>query len=198
MMVLGLTGSLGAGKSTVAQLLADAGAAVFDADATVHDLYRGDAVAVIGEAFPGTIRDGAVDRDLLSRRVVADSRALAKLEAIVHPLVRERQLKFRKTASEHGLRMAVLEIPLLVETGGEYRVDLVVLVTAPPEIRSRRVSKRPGMTEKRFRALTERQLPESAKRSHAHVIIDNGGEPAGTAGQVADLVKMLAATIAGR
>ena len=198
MLVLGLTGSLGAGKSTVAGLLAEAGAAVFDADKAVHDIYRSSVAALIGEAFPGTVRDGVVDRDLLSGHVVGDPPALTRLEAIVHPLVRDQERRFRVAAAAVGRRLVTLEIPLLVETGGASRVDAVVLVTAPSRIRRDRVMERPGMTEKRFVALSERQLCERVKRSQAHFIVENSGPLAATARQVTDLVRVLAAPAAGR
>ncbi len=198
MLVIGLTGSLGAGKSTVAALLAKAGAAVFNADQAVHDLYHGAALAPVGAAFPGTVKEGVVDRERLSARVMGDPAALTKLEAIVHPLVQEEQKRFCDAASGLGHRLVALEIPLLVETGGADRVDVVVLVIAPSRMRRDRVMTRPGMSEERFAALSQRQLPDSAKRAHSHVIVDNSGSRAAAAGQVADLVRMLAATTAGR
>jgi dephospho-CoA kinase len=174
MIVLGLTGSLAMGKTTTAQLFAEEGVPVFDADAAVHRLYEGEAVPLIERAFPGTTVDGRVDRARLAERVMADADALRKLEAIVHPLVRAAQQKFLVEAAGNGASVAVLDIPLLFETGGEDRVDKVVVVSAPEAVQRERVLARPGMTEAKFAAMIRRQLPDSEKRRRANFVVDTG------------------------
>jgi len=192
MLVLGLTGSAAMGKSTVAAMFAAEGVPVFDADAAVHALYRGEAAPLIERAFPGTVADGLVDRTRLAAAIVADRAALARLEAIVHPLVRAREEKFRAAAALSGRRVVVLDIPLLLETGGEPRVDAVVVVSASAEIQRRRLLDRQGMTEATLAALLARQMPDAEKRRRAHFIIDTGGELAVTRQAVADLVRAVA------
>ena len=172
MLVLGLTGSIGMGKSTTAQFFADEGVPVLDADAVVHQLYEGEAVTAIEHAFPGTTRNGRVDRTELSRRVIGDPQALRQLEAIVHPLVRAVQTRFLKEAERLGAPAAVLDIPLLFETGGDDRVDAVVVVTAPAHIQRARVLERPGMTVEKFDALMQRQVPDEEKRRRADFVVD--------------------------
>ena len=169
---LGLTGSIGMGKSTTASMFAEAGVPVHDADATVHALYGGPAAPAIEEAFPGTVRDGVVDRAALSGRVVGDRAAMARLEAIVHPLVRAADDAFRQRAREEGHPVAVLDIPLLFETGGAERMDAVLVVSAPAEVQRARVLARPGMDEAKFEAILARQVPDAEKRARAHYRID--------------------------
>ena len=164
MIVLGLTGSIGMGKTTTAGLFAAAGVPVYSADAAVH--------APIGARFPGTVSGGAVDRDALARRVLGDPAALEALEAIVHPLVREAETAFLQAARETGASLAVLDIPLLFETGGEARVDKVLVVSAPPGVQRARVLARPGMTEEKLAVLLARQMPDAEKRRRADVVID--------------------------
>lgn len=172
MLVLGLTGSIGMGKSTTARFFADEGVPVLDADVVVHELYDGDAVAPIERAFPGTARNGHVDRAQLSRRVVGDPEALRQLEEIVHPLVRAAQARFLRDAERSGAPVAVLDIPLLFETGGDDRVDAVVVVTAPAHVQRARVLERPGMTTEKFDALMRRQVPDAEKRRRADFVVD--------------------------
>lgn len=171
-MVLGLTGSIGMGKSTTAKLFAEEGVPVHDADATVHRLYSGEAAPLVDAAFPGVILDGAVDRKELGRRVIGNPEALARLESIVHPLVREAERRFLDEARASGARIAVLDIPLLFETGRDARVDAVVVVSAGAEEQRRRVLERPGMTEETFKKILARQTPDSEKRARADLVID--------------------------
>jgi dephospho-CoA kinase len=170
--LLGLTGSIGMGKSATAGLFRKLGVPVHDADAAVHRLYRGAAVPAVEAAFPGSTRDGMVDRDALAAQVVGDPAAMARLEAIVHPLVREETRGFVRRCVEAGTPLAVLDIPLLFETGGEARCDAVVVVSAPFDVQKSRVLARPGMTPERFEAILARQLPDSQKRARAHVVLD--------------------------
>ena len=172
MIVLGLTGSLGMGKSTTAKLFAEEGVPVFDADASVHQLYDGEAATLIEQAFPGTTLEGRVDRSKLSARVVGMAEALKKLEAIVHPLVRAAREKFLADAVEKSAPVVLFDVPLLFETGGHGQVDKVVVVSAPSEIQRERVLDRPGMTEEKFEAMLARQMPDSEKQQRADFIID--------------------------
>jgi dephospho-CoA kinase len=197
MLVLGLTGSVGMGKSTVAAMFAERGVATFDADAAVHALYRGAAAPLVEAAFPGTVVDGAVDRQKLADKVINSPAAIAKLEAIVHPLVREAENVFRARAAGEGRRIALLDIPLLLETGGEARVDAVVLVSAALEIQEKRVLERPGMTRERLAAIRTRQMPNEEKRRRAHFIVDTGGDFAETRRQVADVLRAVAGMAVG-
>jgi dephospho-CoA kinase len=183
MFVLGLTGSIGMGKSTTAKLFAEADVPVYDADAVVHALYRGEAVPLIEAAFPGTTENGVVDRDRLSAQVVGKPAAMRRLESIVHPLVRAQQDKFLRAAEQAGAPVAVLDIPLLFETGGDKRVDAVLVVSAPPEIQRARILAREGMTEHRLDALLARQIPDAEKRARADFVVDTsqGLDPVRTA-----------------
>jgi dephospho-CoA kinase len=198
MLVLGLTGSLASGKSTVTAMFAGEGAATFDADAAVHALYRGSAAPLIAAAFPGVVDAGLVDRAKLSSAVVGDPAALARLEAIVHPLVRAAEVDFLARAAAAGRRIAVLDIPLLFEAGREAGVDAVVVVSAPLELRRERALRRPGVTEARFAALSARQLPDADKRARAHFIIDTQGPLSATQKQVRDVVRAVTALAAAR
>ena len=192
MFVLGLTGSIGMGKSTAAAMFRAEGIAVHDADAVVHAFYRGEAAPLIEAAFPGTTRDGVVDRALLGARVLDDLAALARLEAIMHPLVAASRDAFLTEAEKNGARLVVLDVPLLFETGGDRRVDAVVLVTAPEAVQKERVSRRPGMTPERLAVILARQRPDAEKRERVHFIIDTGGEFAATARQVRAILRALA------
>lgn len=175
-LILGLTGSIGMGKSTTAAMFADLGLPVYDADAEVHALYTkgGAAVEPLGEAFPTSIVDGAVDRDALRKLVLGQPDALKRLETIVHPLVGMTQLAFRQKVVEDGADIAVLDIPLLFETGGDARCDMVAVVTAPKTVQKARVLARPGMTESDLEGILAKQLPDSEKRVRADVIINTG------------------------
>jgi dephospho-CoA kinase len=172
MFILGLTGSLGMGKSVTARFFAEQGVPVHDADAVVHRLYEGQAAAAIEAAFPGTTAGGKVDRDKLAARVLGDSAALKRLEAIVHPLVQEAERRLLAEAEARGEKVAVLDIPLLFETGGEKRVDAVVVVSAPPEVQRSRVLERPGMTVEKLEAILAKQMPDEEKRRRADFVVD--------------------------
>jgi dephospho-CoA kinase len=172
MVVIGLTGSLGMGKTTTLRFFAEAGVPVYDADETVHRLYGGEAAASIEAAFPGTTGEQGVDRAKLGQAVLGDAAALARLEAIVHPLVRREELRFLEAARKAGVPVAVLDIPLLFETGGDRRVDAVVVVSAPAEMQRARAFERPGMTEEKFRALLAKQMPDQEKRRRADFVVD--------------------------
>jgi dephospho-CoA kinase len=176
MIVLGLTGSIGMGKSTTTAMFADEGALVWNADEAVHRLYAsgGAAVAPIAAAFPGAVVDGAVDRDRLAAALGRDEAAFRRLESIVHPLVARGRLEDLAAAEARGVKLAVLDIPLLFETGGDAAVDAVVVVTAPAEVQAARVLARPGMTRERFEAILARQLPDAEKRRRADFIVDTG------------------------
>lgn len=190
MIVLGLTGSIGMGKSTTADLFRAAGVPVHDADATVHALYAGGAaVAPIEAAFPGVVRDGAVDRTALAARVLGDEPAVRRLEAIVHPLVRAAETDFLTRARARGDRIVVLDIPLLFETGGDVRVDVVVTVTAPATVQRARVLARPGMLEAKFEQILARQLPDAEKRRRSHFLVDTARGLAPAAAQVAGILR---------
>ncbi len=195
MRIIGLTGSIGMGKTTTAGFFRAAGIPVHDADAAVHRLYNGPAAATVEAAFPGTAPDGVVDRNRLAEVVLDDSRALKRLEAIVHPLVREAERAFLEAAAEAGAPMAVLEIPLLFETGGDNRCDAIVVVTAKPETQRQRVLKRPGMSEDRLNALLARQTPDAEKRRRAHFLVITDYDLDFAKRQVIAVVRALAASV---
>jgi dephospho-CoA kinase len=172
MFILGLTGSLGMGKSTTARFFVEEGVPVHDADAVVHRLYEGEAAAAIEAAFPGTTVGGKVDRTRLAARVLGDAAALARLEAIVHPLVQDAERRLIAEARARGEKVAVLDIPLLFESGADRRVDAVVVVSAPPEVQRVRVLERPGMTADKLEAILARQMPDAEKRARADFVVD--------------------------
>ena len=172
MFVLGLTGSLGMGKSTTARFFAEEGVPVHDADAVVHRLYDAEAAAAIEAAFPGTTAAGRVDREKLAARVLGDSEALKRLEAIVHPLVQEAERRLLAEAEARGEKIAVLDIPLLFETGGEERVDAVVVVWAPAGVQRSRAQERPSMTVDKLDAILAKQMPDDEKRRRADFVVD--------------------------
>ena len=172
MFVLGLTGSLGMGKSTTAGFFAEAGVPVHDADAVVHRLYAGEAAAAIEAAFPGTTAAGQVERGKLAARVVDDPDALRRLEGIVHPLVQAAEKRFLAEAEKSGAQIVLLDIPLLFETKAEGRVDAVVVVSAPPDVQRQRVLARPGMTADKLDALINRQMPDGEKRRRGDFVVD--------------------------
>ena len=173
MIVLGLTGSIGMGKSTTARMFVEQGVPVHDSDEAVHRLYAGAAAPLVEAAFSGTTRDGVVDRAVLAARILGDADAIRRVEAIVHPLVRADADAFLARARASGAPIAVLDIPLLFETNGTGRVDKVVVVTAPAEVQRQRVLARPGMTEEKFRAILARQVPDAEKRRLADFIVDS-------------------------
>jgi dephospho-CoA kinase len=174
MIILGLTGSIGMGKSTTLKMFEDEGVATYSADAAVHQLYAGKAAPLIETAFPGTTQNGKVDRQILSTKVLGNPDAFKQLEAIIHPLVREAELKFIADAKSSGATIAVVDIPLLFETAGEARVDKILVVTADPAIQRQRVLARPGMTIEKFESIVARQMKDVDKRAKADFIIDTG------------------------
>lgn len=176
MIILGLTGSIGMGKTTTAQLFAEEGVPVYDADAAVHALYEpgGAAVEPVGAAFPGVVKDGAIDRNALGQAVLGNAEALKRLESIVHPLVREAQAQFLRRNLERKADLVVLDIPLLFETGAHSFMDAVVVVSAPAEVQRARVLARPGMTEEKFSAILAKQRPDAEKRAKADFIVNSG------------------------
>ena len=174
MIIVGLTGSIGMGKSTTLAMFGDAGIPVHSADESVHRLYAGQAANLIESEFPGVVENGAVNRDKLAKLVFNKPDALKRLEAVVHPLVRKEEEAFLKRAMKTGAPFAVVDIPLLYETGAENRVEKVIVVTAPPEMQRERVMARPGMTAAKFEAILARQLPDAEKRSRADFVIDTG------------------------
>ncbi|MCO5161473.1 MAG: dephospho-CoA kinase [Mesorhizobium sp.] len=174
MIVIGLTGSIGMGKSTTAKMFAEAGVPVHDSDEAVHRLYSGPAVPRVEAAFPGVTVDGRIDRARLGERVIGDAEAIRKLERIVHPLVRADADAFLARHRAAGAKLAVLDIPLLFETGGRDRVDKVVVVSAPAEVQRERVLARPGMTPDKFEAILARQVPDAEKRRLADFVVDTG------------------------
>ncbi len=192
MFILALTGSIGMGKSTAAGLFAAAGIPVYDADAAVHCLYAGKAVAPVAQAFPEAVVDERVDRARLSSLVVGNGEALRRLEAIVHPLVRAEEAEFLQRAAQTGATLVVLEIPLLFETGGQARVDAVAVVSAPPEIQRRRVLDRPEMSDEKLADILARQMPDAEKRRWAHFVIDSGRGLAPVQKDVDDIRRALA------
>jgi dephospho-CoA kinase len=189
-IVIGLTGSIGMGKSTTAGMFREAGVPVYDADAAVHDLYDrgGAAVGPVGEAFPGVVKDGRVDREELRKRVLGQPDELKRLNAIVHPLVGQDRVQFFEKAKADGADMVVLDVPLLFETGGHANMDAVVVVTAPPEMQRERVLARPGMSPERLDAILAQQMADAEKRARAHFVVDTsqGLEPARA--QVAQII----------
>ena len=177
MKLIGLTGSIGMGKSTTAKLFADEGVPIYDADAAVHALYAkgGAAVAPVEAAFAGTVIDGAIDRERLSAQVLGKPEAMKQLEQIVYPLVAQSRIDFLKAASASGADLAILDIPLLFETGGEAHMDAIIVVSAPADLQRQRVLERPGMTDEKLQAILARQTPDADKRSRAHFVIDTSG-----------------------
>lgn len=190
--VLCLTGSLGMGKSTAAKFFAEAGVAVYDSDAVVHALYEGEAVPLIERAFPGATAGGKVDRGKLAAQVLNDGAALARLEAIVHPLVFAARERFLAEAQARGASVVVLDVPLLFETGTDRYCDAVAVVSAPPEVQRRRALERPGMTEDKFAALLAKQMPDAEKRRRADFIIDSSQDFDHTRAQIRDILQRVA------
>jgi dephospho-CoA kinase len=174
MLVIGLTGSIGMGKTTVAEHIASRGVPVRDSDSIVHSLYTGDATAAIEAEFPGTTAAGIVDRARLSAALLADEAGFARLEALIHPLVRHAQWRFLHSQAESGNPMAVLDIPLLFETGGDALMDVTVVVSAPADVQAARVLARPGVTREKLDAIRARQLPDAEKRARADFVVDTG------------------------
>ena len=191
MILLGLTGSIGMGKSTTAKIFSEYGVPVHDSDEAVHRLYRGKAAPLVEAAFPGTTKDGIVDRSKLAERVLGDSAALRRLEELVHPLIRADATAYLKPHHAAGAPLAVLDIPLLYETDGRDRVDLVVVVSAPFDVQRERVLARPGMTEEKFRKILAKQVPDEEKRALADFVIDTSQGMESVREAVADIVEKL-------
>lgn len=197
MLIIGLTGSIGMGKSTAAARFRSHGIAVFDADAEVHALYRGPLADEIEAAFPGTVQDGVVDRKALSLALLQMPHRFAELEAIVHPRVRRKEEQFIHREHARGARMAVLEIPLLLEARSESRVDVIVVVSAPREVQRARVLSRPGMTEAKLDELLERQMKDDEKRRRADFVVDTSGPIESCHAQVDAIVDTLESRVGG-
>jgi len=192
-ITVGLTGSIGMGKSTAARMFADEGIPVIGADAIVHALYAGRAAPLVERAFPGTVKNGVVDRATLSAAVLDDPEAMRRLEAIVHPLVREEEEAFVAASRAAGADMAVIDIPLLFETGADGRFDKVVVVSCRPDLQRKRVLARPGMTEEKFKAILAHQMPDSQKRARADFVVETNGSFEETADQVRRIIAALKA-----
>ena len=174
MLVVGLTGSIGMGKSTTLAMFRDQGVPVHSADESVHRLYSGEAAPLIETAFPGSVDHGTVNRERLAKLVLNNPESLERLESIVHPLVRKEEIAFLENARKSGAPFAVIDIPLLYETGGESRIEKVIVVTAPDQVQRQRVMARPGMTGEKFKAIIDRQMPDAEKRRRADFVIDTG------------------------
>ena len=191
MIVIGLTGSIGMGKTTTAAAFAAQGVPVHSADDAVHALYAGRAAVPVEALFPGTVRDGVVDRNALGARVLNDPQALKRLEALVHPMVREEESAFLDGHRRSGTPIVVVDIPLLYETGFEGRVDRIVVVSAPPEIQRERVLARPGMTQDKFASILAKQMPDAEKRARADFVVDTSKSKEAAAAQVAAILAQL-------
>jgi dephospho-CoA kinase len=192
MLIIGLTGSIGMGKSTTLQMFADEGVPVYDADAAVHAVYSSTAVPVVEAAFPGTTADGKVDRQKLSQRVLGNPDALKKLEQIVHPLLGAHRQKFLEQAETSGAPIVLMDVPLLFETGGEKRMDAVVVVSAPAELQRERVLARESMTQDKLDAILARQMPDGEKRKRADFVVDTSRGLAPVRAEVKDILAKVA------
>ena len=192
MFVLGLTGSVAMGKSATSKMFVEEGVPLHDADAVVHRLYDGEAMAAIEAAFPGTTSGGKVDRDKLGKRVLGDAAAIKRLEQIVHPLVAAASAQFLAEAEKNGAAVAVLDVPLLFETGGDKRCDAVVVVSAPAELQRQRALQRSGMTEDKLSAILGKQMPDAEKRTRADFVVDTSQGFEHARAQVRDILKAVA------
>ena len=191
MRVLGLTGSIGMGKSTTAKLFAEAGVPVYDADATVHKIYEGEAAPAIEAAFPGTTVNGKVDRSKLSAKVLHDPAAIRQLESIVHPMLRAYHQKFPEEAEACGAPVAVIDVPLLFETGGDKRADAVVVVTTSPELQRERILSRGTMTSEALDSILARQMPDAEKRQRADFVVDTSHGLDPVRAQIRDILEQV-------
>ena len=198
MIIVGLTGSIAMGKSTVASMFAEAGVPGFDADEAVRAFYAGDGAKAIEAAFPGVMVSGQVDRERLGSQVLGDAEALKRLEGLVHPAVAQARAHFVERAAAAGRRLAIVDVPLLFETGGEDRVDFVIVVSAPASIQRARALTRTGMTEAKLESILSRQTPDADKRRRAHFVIDTGGSLEMTRAIVAQFMRAAAALGGGR
>jgi dephospho-CoA kinase len=192
MIVAGLTGSIAMGKSTVAAMFAGLGAPVFDADAAVRRYYAGKGKETIEQAFPGVLATGGIDRDRLARFVLADPAALKRLEGLVHPAVADEEARFVERAAADGRRLAIVDVPLLFESGGQSRVDLVVVVSAPERVQRARALRRDGMSDAKLNTMLSRQMSDVEKRRRAHFIIDTAGSLEQTRMQVSQFMRAVA------
>lgn len=192
MLILGLTGSIGMGKTTVAAMLRARGIAVFDADAEVHRLYEGEAVPLVEQAFPGTTKNGRVDRTALAAALAKNPDDFRRLEAIVHPLVKRAETAFLEAEAARGAAIAVLEIPLLFETGLDAKVDRTLVVSAPRDVQRERIMARPGITAERLEMILARQVPDEDKRQRADFVVDTGTSHTETEAAVSAIIARLA------
>ncbi|MGA2043869.1 MAG: dephospho-CoA kinase [Roseiarcus sp.] len=197
MIILGLTGSIAMGKSTVAAMFAAEGAPVFDSDAAVHAIYRSAGAQSVEAVFPGVLREGAIDRDRLAARVIGDPAALARLEGVVHPMVEAARREFLAGAAARNRRVVVVDAALLFESGADRSVDVILVVSASELVQKERAFARPGMTRARFEAMIARQTPDTVKRRRAHMVLDNNGPLEATRAQVGCVLRSVAA-MAGR
>ena len=198
MIIVGLTGSIAMGKSTVAGMFAELGVPVFDSDDAVRDFYEGEGVQAVEATFPGVVISGKVDRERLGSRVLGDAEALQRLEGLVHPAVAEARGRFLERAAAAGRRLVIVDVPLLFETGGEANVDLVIVVSAPEEVQRQRVLSRAGMTEAKLTAILSRQMPDAEKRRRAHFVIDTRGRLELTRAVVSQFMRSVGAMAGGR
>ena len=198
MIVAGLTGSIAMGKSTVSAMFAEHGVPAFDADDAVREFYAGDGAKAVEAAFPGVVVAGQVDRERLGARVLGDAEALQRLEGLVHPAVAQARVRFLERATAAGRRLAIVDVPLLFETGGEASVDLVIVVSAPASIQRVRAMGRPGMTEAKLEAILSRQTSDAEKKRRAHFVIDTRGRLKLTRAVVAQFMRSTAAMAGGR
>jgi dephospho-CoA kinase len=198
MIIVGLTGSIAMGKSTVSGMFAELGVPIFDADEAVRAFYAGAGAKAVEAAFPGVVVSGQVDRERLGSQVLNDAEALKRLEGLVHPAVAQARAHFVERASAAGRRLVIVDVPLLFETGGEGSVDLVIVVSAPAALQRERALARMGMSEVKLEAILSRQMPDAEKRRRAHFIIDTGGSLALTRAIVAQFMRATAALAGGR
>jgi dephospho-CoA kinase len=194
-IVVGLTGSIAMGKSTVAAMFVAEGAPLFDADSAVHALYRGSGALAVERAFPGVLRHGAVDRNRLAQIVLGDSAALARLEGIVHPMVATARQEFLSLAAAQRRRLVVIDVPLLFESGGDRSVDVIVVVSASEIVQKARALARESMTSERFQKIVAKQTPDKEKRRRAHMIIDTNGAMEATRAQVRGFLRCASSMI---
>ena len=198
MIVVGLTGSIAMGKSTVAAMFAQFGAEVFDADAAVRNFYSGEGASLVEDTFPGMLVDGRVDRDRLAQLVLNDVDALRRLERFVHPAVAQARLAFVDRAASAGRRVVVADVPLLFETGGQSDVDIVVVVSAPERLQRARALARKGMTAEKLDVLISQQMSDLEKRRHGHFVIDTSGSHDRTRAQVRQFLRSVAGAEGGQ
>jgi dephospho-CoA kinase len=197
-IIVGLTGSIAMGKSTVAAMFAAEGAPFFDSDAAVHAFYRGAGASTVESLFPGVLLDGVIDRDRLAQRVLGDSAALARLEGVVHPAVAKARRDFVLSAAAQGRRLVVIDIPLLFESGSEVSLDVIVVVSASETVQKARALAREGMTFDRFDKIIARQIPDTEKRRRAHVVIDTNGAVEVTRDRVRGFLRCTAGMVGKR